>query len=386
MFGPRNGPITGGNRHLWWRRAGRRLRCLQLIALGLVVAPLSCPGAAWTGSAPGHATQRGRLVPPVAPAMPEMTRLWAALSTAAAGAAAASSPAYAYETAAEAPTANSGVPLACAALILIATFASVFYSGEEPGSLKEKTDALYGRDDVLYGREEKEDDKQIVTDYFNGEGFGRWKSIYGESEDVNPVQRDIRVGHAKTVEKILGWLDGVQIAGQAVCDAGCGTGNLSIPLAERGALVSGSDISSAMVSEAERRAQKVLEESQMPQFETQDLEALRGEFDCVCCVDVLIHYPPERLEGMVGQLAGLSRDRVILSFAPKTWYYILLKQIGELFPGKSKTTRAYLHEEEVVEQAFRRAGFQITRKEMTSTNFYFSRLFEARPIAATASS
>jgi len=360
MSGLRTGMLAGGNLRLWRRRSGRAWRCLQLMALGLLVAPLVCPGAVWTGSVPGSAAQRGRLAPPTTPAMREVAQLWGAL-----GAAAASSPVYASEVAAAAPTVNAQFPLTMGALIFAAALAAVLVGGDKTGSAEEKVD-----------------DKKVVREYFNGEGFGRWKSIYGDSEDVNPVQMDIRIGHAQTVEKILDWMDDVQIAGKSVCDAGCGTGNLSIPLASRGAAVSGSDISSAMVSEAQRRAQTELQESQMPRFETQDLEALEGEFDCVCCVDVLIHYPPERLESMVGRLAGLSKDRVILSFAPKTWYYVLLKQIGELFPGKSKTTRAYLHEEEVVEEAFRRAGFQITRKEMTATNFYFSRLFEARPIAA----
>eukprot|EP00438_Fugacium_kawagutii_P026989 Skav224429 [mRNA] locus=scaffold657:632425:634321:- [translate_table: standard] len=67
--------------------------------------------------------------------------------------------------------------------------------------------------------------------------------------------------------------------------------------------------------------------------------AISGKFDTVCCVDVLIHYPPDKMSGMVQHLAGLSKERLILSFAPKTWYYTLLKRIGELFPGKSKTTR-----------------------------------------------
>jgi len=228
------------------------------------------------------------------------------------------------------------------------------------------------------------DDKAVVEQYFNNEGFERWNRIYGEKDDVNAVQKDIRVGHARTVDKILGWLDSSSIGGRTVCDAGCGTGNLSIPLASRGAQVSGSDISNAMVTEAERRAKDVLKSEQVPNFMTSDLEALDGSYDCVCCVDVLIHYPPDRLPQMVGHLAGLSNDRLILSFAPKTWYYTLLKRIGELFPGKSKTTRAYLHEEEVVEAALKKAGFEVTRREMTSTNFYFSRLLEARPKTSAA--
>jgi len=240
---------------------------------------------------------------------------------------------------------------------------------------------------LLSGDSDKSvNDKAVVEKYFNGEGFERWNKIYGETADINPVQKDIRVGHAQTVDKILAWLDASVVAGKKVCDAGCGTGNLSIPLASRGALVSGSDISNAMVMEAARRAELALPKApalqEMPRFDTCDLEKLQGDFDCVCCVDVLIHYPPEKLTAMVGHLASLSKDRVVLSFAPKTWYYTLLKRVGELFPGKSKTTRAYLHEEEVVEEALRKAGFEVVRREMTATSFYFSRLMEARPAAS----
>ena len=31
-----------------------------------------------------------------------------------------------------------------------------------------------------------------VKKYFNTEGFERWRKIYGETEDVNKVQLDIR--------------------------------------------------------------------------------------------------------------------------------------------------------------------------------------------------
>eukprot|EP00435_Cladocopium_sp_Y103_P014906 s4026_g3.t1 len=243
--------------------------------------------------------------------------------------------------------------------------------------------ALAGVGALVFGGESQEnvDDKKVVTEYFNNAGFERWQKIYGETDDVNPVQKDIRVGHAETVDKILNWLDPTIISGKSVCDAGCGTGNLSIPLASRGADVHGSDISSAMVGEAEVRAKETLPAAQMPKFSTSDLEAISGKFDTVCCVDVLIHYPPDKMSGMVQHLAGLSKERLILSFAPKTWYYTLLKRIGELFPGKSKTTRAYLHDEADVEAALKAAGYKVTRKDMTSTNFYFSRLFEAQPVA-----
>ena len=48
------------------------------------------------------------------------------------------------------------------------------------------------------------------------------------------VQKDIREGHAQTVDKVLGLLDsGGGVSGSRVCDAGCGTGSLAIPLALR---------------------------------------------------------------------------------------------------------------------------------------------------------
>ena len=47
------------------------------------------------------------------------------------------------------------------------------------------------------------------------------------------VQKDIRLGHAQTVDKVLRWLDEGSVRGTTVCDAGCGTGSLAIPLALR---------------------------------------------------------------------------------------------------------------------------------------------------------
>uniref|UniRef100_A0A7S3L5M1 Magnesium-protoporphyrin IX methyltransferase C-terminal domain-containing protein n=1 Tax=Amphora coffeiformis TaxID=265554 RepID=A0A7S3L5M1_9STRA len=220
------------------------------------------------------------------------------------------------------------------------------------------------------------DDKTEVREYFNTEGFSRWNKIYSESDDVNSVQLDIRNGHDQTIQKILNWIaDDGDIKGKTVCDCGCGVGSLAIPLAQMGAKVSASDISAAMAGEADRRAKEM---GIKAKFYTSDLESVTGKYHTVSCVDVAIHYPEEKMMEMVKHLCSLSNDRVLISFAPKTWYYVLLKKVGELFPGPSKTTRAYLHEESTVRAALQEAGFEVTREEMTATNFYFSRLLEAR--------
>ena len=222
------------------------------------------------------------------------------------------------------------------------------------------------------------DDKVEVKEYFNNEGFNRWSRIYSEDGEVNAVQMDIRKGHAETVDKVLAWLDadGTAKAGQTFCDAGCGVGSLALPLAERGAQVSASDISAAMVEEASKRA-AAAGLAERATFTTSDLQSIEGSYDTVTCIDVMIHYPQEKMAEMVQGLADRADKRLIVSFAPDTWYYRALKSFGELFPGPSKTTRAYLHTEEAVVAALEKAGFKLSRTEMTGTNFYFSRLLEA---------
>ncbi|PWA48327.1 magnesium-protoporphyrin IX methyltransferase [Artemisia annua] len=175
-------------------------------------------------------------------------------------------------------------------------------------------------------------------------------------------------------------LDEGELKGVSVCDAGCGTGLLAIPLAKAGAEVYASDISSSMVAEATNKAKEELqgkEGLQMPKFEVSDLESLNGKYDTVVCLDVLIHYPQNKADGMIAHLASLAENRVILSFAPKTFYYDLLKRIGELFPGPSKATRAYLHSEADIERALQKVGWKIRKRGLTTTQFYFSRIVEA---------
>ena len=221
-------------------------------------------------------------------------------------------------------------------------------------------------------------DKAIVKDYFNAVGFDRWRRIYGETEEVNKVQKDIRLGHQQTIDTVTEWLQADRNLAQiSVCDAGCGVGSLSIPLAKAGAKVCASDISEKMVTEAEQKAKLALGNTDNVSFAVQDLESLNGKYHTVICLDVLIHYPAEDAAKMISHLASLADSRLILSFAPKTLFLVILKKIGEFFPGPSKTTRAYQHKEAEIIRILIDNGFHIERKGTTSTSFYFSDILEA---------
>ncbi|MHC5674335.1 magnesium protoporphyrin IX methyltransferase [Nostoc sp.] len=221
------------------------------------------------------------------------------------------------------------------------------------------------------------DEKTIVREYFNSTGFDRWKRIYGDGE-VNKIQLDIRNGHQQTVDTVLGWLKADNNLPQlSICDAGCGVGSLSIPLALDGAKVYAADISEKMVEEGKDRAKQTLPNAENPTFAVQDLESLSGSYHTVICLDVLIHYPQEKADEMISHLCSLAQSRIILSFAPKTCALSILKKIGSFFPGPSKATRAYLHREADVVKILESNGFSLQRQSMTRTRFYFSRLLEA---------
>jgi magnesium-protoporphyrin O-methyltransferase len=221
------------------------------------------------------------------------------------------------------------------------------------------------------------DDKAIVKEYFNNTGFDRWKRIYGDGE-VNKIQLDVRIGHQKTVDTLLEWLAADNnLEGLSICDAGCGVGSLSIPLATTKAIVTASDISEKMVGEAKVLAAAQFGNNDNPSFSVQDLESISGSYHTVVCLDVLIHYPQEKAAEMIAHLASTAQSRLIISFAPKTPALSLLKKIGGFFPGASKATRSYLHREVDVVGILEAQGFTINRTAMTKKRVYFSRMLEA---------
>ena len=221
-------------------------------------------------------------------------------------------------------------------------------------------------------------EKNEVTDYFNGTGFDRWKRIYSQSDDVNTVQKNIRKGHQKTVDDVIVWLnDYPDLDKINFCDVGCGVGSLSIPLLKLGVKkIQLSDISSSMVNETMKRIKEAGLDSSKIKYKICDLENLSGNFDCVICLDVFIHYPQEVAEGMVRHLCDLSKSKLIVSFAPYTPFLALLKNIGKLFPGPSKTTRAYTLKENGIINAAKEKGFIVTKRKLNQAPFYFSKLIE----------
>ena len=221
-------------------------------------------------------------------------------------------------------------------------------------------------------------EKSEVRDYFNGTGFDRWKKIYSKSEEINTVQKNIRKGHQKTVDDVVSIVKKYpDLTQKTFCDAGCGVGSLAIPLLRLGLKnLQVSDISSEMIKETKNRINKLGLNQRKIKFETCDLEQIRGIFDVVICLDVFIHYPQPVAEEMVKHLCDLSKESLIVSFAPYTPLLAILKNIGKLFPGPSKTTRAYTLKEKGIIKAASERGFVVVKNKLNQAPFYFSKLIE----------
>ena len=157
---------------------------------------------------------------------------------------------------------------------------------------------------------------------------------------INTVQKNIRKGHQKTVDDVVSYIKNYpELTKKSYCDAGCGVGSLSIPLLRLGIKeLQVSDISSEMIKETKKRIKKCGLNQDKIKYEVCDLEKLKGLFDVVVCLDVFIHYPQPVAEEMVQHLCDLSKQKLIVSFAPYTPVLAVLKNIGKLFPGPSKTT------------------------------------------------
>ena len=225
-------------------------------------------------------------------------------------------------------------------------------------------------------------EKNEVKNYFNGTGFERWNRIYSKSNEVNTVQKNIRLGHQKTVDDVINWIQKYpELSKATFCDAGCGVGSLTIPLLKSGIKdIQVSDISSSMIEETRERIKKAGLNSNKIKFKVCDLEQLKGSFDFVICLDVFIHYPQSVAEEMVKHLCDLSRSKLIVSFAPYTPFLAILKNIGKMFPGPSKTTRAYTLKENGIISAAKEKGFVVVQKKLNQAPFYFSKLIEFQKI------
>ena len=233
----------------------------------------------------------------------------------------------------------------------------------------------------LFADREPSETGARVRKYFETSGFSRWTAIYG-SGDIPPIWKVIRDGHDVAMKTVVEWVAGAK--GHTVLDAGCGTGNLSIALADHGFEVEGFDVSAPMVHFS-KYINNGRTKGIAPRFLVGDIAALAGEprrYDVVCCLDVLFHYPYDEVQEMLKRLAALASYKVIGSFALRSPINDFWMKVGQRFHAKNRMTKLHLFTYDEVEQILYRAGFKMTRKKRVKFFFYDSFVFEAVRVGA----
>jgi magnesium-protoporphyrin O-methyltransferase len=215
-----------------------------------------------------------------------------------------------------------------------------------------------------------------VRKYFETSGFSRWTAIYGAGE-IPPIWKVIRDGHQRALDHVVGWVKADDL--HTALDAGCGTGNLAVSLADHGYEVDAFDISAPMIHFA-RYINAGRTKGIAPRFMVGDIAALEAQnrqYDLVCCLDVLFHYPYDEVSEMLRRLSALCTTKFVGSFALRTPLNDFWMKVGERFHSKNRMTRLYMFSYDEVEQILYRAGFKITRTKRIKFFFYDSFVFEA---------
>jgi magnesium-protoporphyrin O-methyltransferase len=219
--------------------------------------------------------------------------------------------------------------------------------------------------------------KDRLRDYFNGVGFERWNAIYGQGE-LSSIRQSVREGHRTMLGHVEAWLQERALADNAqILDAGCGTGLFSVAMAGRGCDITAVDIAPQMVQAATERAQAADVAGQID-FVVGDLESVQGRYDAVVCLDVLIHYPRPAFDQLLAHLASLSRDTLIITYAPHNPALALMHYVGQFFPRSQRRTDIRMIREGDVHALIEQAGMQVQRSTRVSQGFYHVALLEAR--------
>ncbi len=100
-------------------------------------------------------------------------------------------------------------------------------------------------------------------------------------------------------------------AGDAVLDAGCGDGSLSILLAKKGCVVTGCDISPSNIKKAKRRAEEVGVNIHFIEGDAESLPFPDASFDCVVSCHILEHLP--HFEKGLAEISRVTKGRAVIA-------------------------------------------------------------------------
>ncbi|WP_300063297.1 magnesium protoporphyrin IX methyltransferase [uncultured Roseobacter sp.] len=216
-----------------------------------------------------------------------------------------------------------------------------------------------------------------VETYFDKTATQTWERLTSDAP-VSKIRETVRQGRDQMRALMLNRLP-VDLSGQRVLDAGCGTGQMATELAARGAEVLGVDVSPQLIDIAELRLPE--EYRKQVRFAAGDmLSAAHGHFDHVIAMDSLIYYDAHDIGAALKSLENRTRGTIVFTIAPRTRLLMAMWYAGKLFPRSDRSPIMVPHAHQPLAQAARAHGVSglIRPVERITSGFYISQAMEVR--------
>ncbi len=214
-----------------------------------------------------------------------------------------------------------------------------------------------------------------VETYFDKTATRTWERLTSDAP-VSKIRETVRVGRDQMRAQLLGQLP-ADLTGLRILDAGCGTGQMTVELAMRGADVTAIDISPALIEIARTR----LPDRMRHKVRFLDGDMLTpglGTFDHVIAMDSLIYYDRTDIARALAELANRTRGQVLFTIAPRTPTLMAMWYAGKAFPRSDRSPTMIPHSPEGVAAALAETNRDVRLRALDriSSGFYISQAME----------
>lgn len=207
--------------------------------------------------------------------------------------------------------------------------------------------------------------------YFDRTAARTWEALTSDVP-VSRIRQTVREGRDAMRAELLSQLPR-DLTGTRVLDAGCGTGQMSVALAERGAEVIAVDISPSLLDVARDRTPVRLQ-PRIDYRAGEMLDTAHGRFDAIVAMDSLIHYNAADIAKALARLGVRTSGPIAFTLAPRTALLTLMWWTGQLFPRSDRAPAIRPHRTEIIGSTLKTFGSSLTlhQKKRINRGFYIS--------------